>query len=112
MNKHKKFIKDCYEGKHGTMCQEWKERILEHYPEFVYKCPENGWAYCHTDLVMKSDGTVNAKKGKCYYIIRGAFTNESGNPDHIVGANGSSWFRKATTKEIVSHLEVEILRLM
>lgn len=34
MNKHKKFIKDAYEGKYGTMCQDWKNTILEHYPEF------------------------------------------------------------------------------
>lgn len=34
MNKHKKFIKYAYEGKYGTMCQDWKDTILEHYPEF------------------------------------------------------------------------------
>ena len=37
MNKHKAFIKDCYEGKHKSMCQEWKDLILEHYPEFEPK---------------------------------------------------------------------------
>ena len=35
MNKHKKFIKDAYNGKLGlTMCSEWKEAIEETYPEF------------------------------------------------------------------------------
>ena len=35
MNKHKKFIKDAYNGKKGlTMCSEWKEAIEESYPEF------------------------------------------------------------------------------
>jgi hypothetical protein len=35
MNKHKKFIKDAYNGKKGlTMCSQWKEAIEESYPEF------------------------------------------------------------------------------
>jgi hypothetical protein len=38
MNKHKKFIKDAYNGKTGlTMCSEWKEVIEETYPEFKPK---------------------------------------------------------------------------
>jgi hypothetical protein len=38
MNKHKKFIKDAYNGKKGlTMCSELREAIEESYPEFNRK---------------------------------------------------------------------------
>ncbi len=44
MNKHKQFIKECYEGKHGTMCNDWKKIILDNYPEFKKsKYKPNHW---------------------------------------------------------------------
>lgn len=43
MNKHKKFIKDAYNGKFGSICDDWKETIEEHYPEFKNKLEVGKW---------------------------------------------------------------------
>lgn len=94
MNKHKIFIKECYEGKHGTMCQEWKDTILEHYPEFKEEFKVG-------DYVIET-------------LSRGQFARITGFEDsktfelELLDGNEDvdyiKDYRKATPKEIEQHL--------
>lgn len=79
MNKHKKFIKEAYEGKHGSICKEWKDTILKHYPEFEQEEFKGGW--------YRSNGIGN-NKWLCFYDSDEYF-------QYGIGADGK-WFDKTT----------------
>lgn len=111
MNKHKIFIKDCYEGKHGTMCQEWKDTILEHYPEFKKEeFKEGDWAVfdkkpvCWASLLNRHDGTNEVDYPYVFRIIK--IRNDGEYTAADCGKYGWSLTsaRKATPKEIEQHL--------
>lgn len=60
MNKHKKFIKDAYEGNFGEMCNNWKEIIERQYPEFKEKDFKIGeWYTNNNDYLMVWNGGNN-----------------------------------------------------
>lgn len=92
MNKHKIFIKECYEGKHGHVCEDWKEKILEHYPEFEKEEFKVGdWIVCNDERF----GPERITGTRC--------------EDFLVGEHRKVYTkryisRKATPKEIEQHL--------
>ena len=104
MNKHKKFIKDAYEGKYGTMCQDWKNTILEHYPEFGKKLEVGKW-YRSTNyddviiMVCEPDGN----KVKSYGFSDGGWFDHRNKKDHWGYMDETDW-RKATPKEVEEQL--------
>lgn len=93
MNKHKKFIKDCYEGKHGEMCSTWKDTILKHYPEFKEEDFKVGdWVF-YNSTTYKITG-FSDNNDPWVYGLRG--DTENGYKKSVL--------RKATKEEIEKHL--------
>jgi hypothetical protein len=91
MGKHKKFIKDAYEGKYGTMCQDCKDTILEHYPEF--KVGE--W------VVVPEHGVVRLLMSP---LESWKWTFSDADTNHIDHFDDDFIERKATPKEVEEHL--------
>jgi hypothetical protein len=63
MNRHKNFIRDAYDGKiNGQLCNEWKQAIEKHYPEFKETLEVGKWytnEYGHIiSLTKVDDGDV------------------------------------------------------
>lgn len=110
MNKHKKFIKDAYEGKYGSICQDWKDTILEHYPEFKEEEFKVGdWIignddFGDTELKGTQIGRI-IKTRKGGFDVVGGFYDES----HRKLTWGTQ-VRKATPNEIREHLIAEANR--
>lgn len=67
------------------------------------------WFYCHTNLVMDSNGRIEAYAGKLYKSEKKeCITDESGDKSHFFtkkldGSSYKIWFRKATVKELEYH---------
>lgn len=105
MGKHKKFIKECYEGKHGTMCENWKATILKHYPEFEEEKFKIGdWLW--------PEFASYPRPHRINYITKTHYKTDpwtDSNPDAI-GLNKSRDYRKATDKEVEEHLIKEAER--
>lgn len=105
MNKHKKFIKEAYQGKHGTMCQDWKDVILKHYPEFEEPFKVGDWVIGKTS----TEWPIRARR------ITSIGGNIARYNDPRLGGgenNGNcvSLLRKATHEEVESHLIEEAIR--
>lgn len=113
MNKHKNFIKKAYNGELGlTMCQEWKNKILENYPEFKEEELKIGdWVV----LKNKRPGTWNYGGKMDRYLgslqrIRKIGINRvcfDGPETEIWGFLQKDIERKATKEEITEHLIAE-----
>lgn len=105
MGKHYNFIKEAYEGKHGSICQEWKDTILEHYPEF------------REEEFKVGDWVIGAFKYPPYdprkiTSIKGRIANYN-DPEKGDGENNGNrveHMRKATKEEIEQHLIKEAER--
>lgn len=98
MNKHKKFIKDAYEGKYGTMCQDWKDTILEHYPEFKEEEFKVGDWVIGISMFPLKPRKITSFDGK---------VAKYNDPDIGKGENNGCHvknLRKASPKEVEEHL--------
>lgn len=107
MNKHKKFIKEAYQGKHGTMCQDWKDVILKRYPEFKAGAP-----FKVGDWVIGKTFPIRPLQARRITSI-GTETARYNDPSIGEGENNGTsfkWLRKATHEEIESHLIEEAIR--
>lgn len=91
MNKHEKFIKDSYNGRFGSMCNEWKNVIEKYYPELKPALREKGKWYISLD-------------GRFLHNYQGSYSygfNWSGNWSNTLHASESmDDFRPATDKEV------------
>lgn len=101
MNKHKRFIKEAYEGKHGSICRKLKDTILKHYPEFH----EKGW---YKSELSKCFAFVDGLVDDGDFVGFGFLDNGKwiGLSDGWTSHFHTHW-TKATKEEILSHLSKE-----
>lgn len=110
MNKHKKFIKDAYNGKFGSMCDDWKETIEEHYPEFKNKLEVGKWyKYKKWNDIMFMTEPDNLKV-KGYGFDNGCwFDNRSTNMYYGFTNKSENW-TLATKDEVEKALFKEVCK--
>lgn len=105
MNKHKKFIKEAYQGKHGTMCQDLKDVILKRYPEFKAPFKVGDWVIGKIPTIWP----IRARRITSIGAEMARYNDPSIGEGENNG-NGFKWLRKATHEEVESHLKEEAIR--
>ena len=106
MNKHKKFIKDCYNGKHGSICSEWKQTILNHYPEFQTQLKEGRWYKANYD----SKYLIFAEKTKGDLVIEGYGFDDAGKWFDVAKDCCLTHTTQATEQEVFEALKNEAVK--
>lgn len=108
MNKHKKFIKDCYNGKHGNICSEWKQTILNHYPEFEENKLEVGkWYKCNEHATLWFITGYNGYMGTGYGLLLGDWIDSCNTI--LINKDRFNW-KPATEQEVFEALKNEAVK--
>lgn len=107
MGKHYNFIKKAYNGELGlTMCQDWKNKILENYPEFKEEEFKVG------DWIVPCFEVRRLRPHRINMVTDTHYVTDPWHDSEIntIGFNRENKYRKATKEEVEECLIAEAER--